>query len=139
MSAPSNLNACLRKTISVLFILVLLGVFLSLYFFKYIPQRQSDFHSRAFGELHQINEAFEDSDSAYRQAIRNFLERAPRNFLKDPHRAFNRSALRSIFNLTQYRENTKVDTQLHALTVYPVASLINIPSSLHGHSLKLQV
>src|SRR5258708_3073901 len=139
MSAPSNLNTSLRKTISVLFILALLGVFLSLYFFKYIPQRQSDFHSRAFGELHQINEAFEDRDSAYRQAIRNFLEGAPRNFLKDPHRAFNRSALRSIFTLTQYRENTKGDSLFHGKNSYRVASPIIIPASLEGHLLNYPV
>ncbi|HWK05585.1 MAG TPA: cache domain-containing protein [Puia sp.] len=139
MSAPSNLNASLRKTISVLFILALLGVFLSLYFFKYIPQRQSDFHSRAFGELHQINEAFEERDAAYRQAIRSFLEGAHRNFLKEAPRAFNRSALRSMFIFTSYPERITDDSLSHRKNSYQVAPPTITPASLEGHLLNYPV
>ena len=49
--------------------LAVLGIFLSLYFFKYIPRQQYDHNRRAFLELEQIEKAIQSRNAGYSRAI----------------------------------------------------------------------
>lgn len=53
--------------------LLILGIFLSLYFFKYLPKQQNDYNRRAFLELGQIEKAVQSRNSAYLRAL-NFIQ-----------------------------------------------------------------
>jgi len=64
-----------RTIIPVMLTLLILGIFLSLYFLKYIPGRQSSFNDRAYMELQQIAKAIQRRDNGYVQAIRYFLNK----------------------------------------------------------------
>ncbi len=81
---------CLGRVLPVTLILLLLGIFMSLYFFKYVPQQQNAFNNRAFMELGQIEKAVEVRNQGYIYAIETFLAHphAPnpliRNFTFDP-------------------------------------------------------
>jgi len=83
MSGRQNKNSSLRRTISLLFMLTLLAVFLSLYLLKYIPGQRTDFHRRAFLELGQIEKAFRERNMVYIQAIQNSINKNPADSLKN--------------------------------------------------------
>lgn len=58
MSDPKNTASSTRRTIGALLVLAIIGIFLSMYFLKYVPSQRSDFHNRAFQELSQIANAY---------------------------------------------------------------------------------
>jgi hypothetical protein len=58
MSDPKNTASATRRTIGALLVLTIIGIFLSLYFLKYVPSQRNDFHNRAFLELSQIANAY---------------------------------------------------------------------------------
>jgi hypothetical protein len=69
MSGPHTTNTPVRRLISILVMLLVLAVFLSLYFFKYVPQQKSDYNRRAFMELQSVTDAFSRRDAAYQQVF----------------------------------------------------------------------
>jgi hypothetical protein len=69
MSSPQTISTPVRRFISILVMLLLLAVFLSLYFFKYVPQQKNDYHGRAFAELKSVTDAFSDRDDACQQVV----------------------------------------------------------------------
>jgi len=69
MSGPQTTNTPVRRLISILVMLLLLAVFLSLFFFKYVPQQKSDYNRRAFMELQSVTDAFSRRDAAYQQVF----------------------------------------------------------------------
>jgi len=73
MGTSGGGNTIVRTIIPVMLTLLILGIFLSLYFLKYIPGRQSSLNDRAYMELQQIAKAVQRRDNAYVQAIRYFL------------------------------------------------------------------
>ena len=73
MNLSFHKNLSLTKSISVLFILALLSIFLCLFFLKFIPQQQKEFNGRAFLELEQIETAFQNRNDGYTSAIKVFL------------------------------------------------------------------
>jgi hypothetical protein len=75
MGASGGGNTIVRTIIPVMLTLLILGIFLSLYFLKYIPGRQSRFNDRAYMELQQIAKAVQRRDNGYVQAIRYFLNK----------------------------------------------------------------
>ncbi len=66
-------NTIVRTIIPVMLTLLVLGIFLSLYFLKYIPGQQSRFNNRAYMELQQIAKAVQRRDQGYVQAIHYYL------------------------------------------------------------------
>jgi len=75
MGTSGGGNMIVRTIIPVMLTLLILGIFLSLYFLKYIPGRQSSFNDRAYMELQQIAKAIQRRDNGYVQAIRYFLNK----------------------------------------------------------------
>jgi hypothetical protein len=68
-----NLTRRIREYASTFVILILLAGVLGFYYFKYIPERRTDFNRNAFLELSQIQSAFQIQNQAYRSAIQNIL------------------------------------------------------------------
>jgi len=62
-------NKVIRRIIPAVLTLLILGIFLSLYFFKYLPRRQDDYNRRAFLELEQIEKAIQSRNGAYTRAL----------------------------------------------------------------------
>lgn len=62
-------NKVIRKIIPAVLTLLILGIFLSLYFFKYLPRQQDDYNRRAFLELEQIEKAIQSRNGAYTRAM----------------------------------------------------------------------
>ncbi len=77
MSSPKTTNTPVRRLISILLMLLLLAIFLSLYFFKYVPQQKSDYNGRAFMELKSVTDAFSDRDLACQQVARWLFDKQP--------------------------------------------------------------
>ncbi|HZE83176.1 MAG TPA: hypothetical protein VE035_02660 [Puia sp.] len=75
MKFLQNITVSLGKMIGVIVILVLLGIFFTVYFLGYIPKQQSAFHGRAFRELEQIGTALKNKNEAYYGAISIFLKK----------------------------------------------------------------
>jgi hypothetical protein len=75
MGTSGGGNMIVRTIIPVMLTLLILGIFLSLYFLKYIPGRQSSLNDRAYMELQQIAKAIQRRDNGYVQAIRYFLNK----------------------------------------------------------------
>ena len=69
MSSPQTISTPVRRFVSILLMLLLLAVFLSLYFFKYVPEQKSDYNKRAFMELKSVTDAFSRRDAAYQQVF----------------------------------------------------------------------
>ncbi len=90
MVNSKDTGGSLGRVLPVTLILLLLGIFMSLYFFKYIPQQQNAYNNRAFMELGQIEKAVQVRNQGYIWAIETFLAHphAPnpliRNFTFDP-------------------------------------------------------
>lgn len=63
----------LRKLLGTFFVLILIAIFLNLYFFKYIPSAQIDFHHSSFLELKQFETALEKKNDANAKAIESFI------------------------------------------------------------------
>lgn len=64
----------LRKFAGIFLLFSLVGVFLSLYFLKYIPQEEINFHHSSFLELKQFQSALEERNDAYAKSIENFIQ-----------------------------------------------------------------
>lgn len=73
MGTSGGGNTIVRTIIPVMLTLLVLGIFLSLYFLKYIPGQQSRFNNRAYMELQQIAKAVQRRDQGYVQAIHYYL------------------------------------------------------------------
>ncbi len=73
MANRKDTNGSFGRVLPVFLILLLLGVFMSLYFFKYVPDQQTAFNDRAFQELGQIQKAIQGRDQGYRWAIGTYL------------------------------------------------------------------
>ena len=69
MSSPQTISTPVRRFVSILVMLLLLAVFLSLYFFKYVPQQKNDYNGRAYTELKSVTDAFSGRDDACRQVV----------------------------------------------------------------------
>ncbi len=65
MSSPQTISTPVRRFISILVMLLLLAVFLSLYFFKYVPEQKSDYNRRAFMELKSVTDGDRDIFDTY--------------------------------------------------------------------------
>jgi hypothetical protein len=63
----------LRKLAGTFFVLIFIAIFLNLYFFKYIPSAQLDFHHSSFLELKQFETALEKRNNANATAIESFI------------------------------------------------------------------
>jgi hypothetical protein len=63
----------IRKVIPVTLMLLILGIFFAIYFFKYIPEQQNSLNDRGFLELQQIQNAVRNKEAGYANAIRVFL------------------------------------------------------------------
>jgi hypothetical protein len=74
MNKLKDLQLLFRKLTGVFIILALLGLFLSFYFLKYVPDKRNDFHRSAFQELSQIEGALQERNDAFRKAIQSILE-----------------------------------------------------------------
>ncbi|PWT74477.1 MAG: hypothetical protein C5B59_11095 [Bacteroidetes bacterium] len=62
-----------KKYSFVLILLLLLVLVFCLYFLKYVPEQQADFHRDAFLELNNIENAITSKDAAYRNAVKNHI------------------------------------------------------------------
>src|SRR5258708_5312155 len=69
MKFLQNITVSLGKMIGVIMILVLLGIFFTVYFLGFIPRQQAAFDGRAFRELEQIGTALKNNNEAYYIAI----------------------------------------------------------------------
>ncbi|HEY6900675.1 MAG TPA: hypothetical protein VI233_08540, partial [Puia sp.] len=68
-------NQVIRRIIPVTLTLLILGVFLSLYFFKYLPRQKDNYNRRAFLELEQIEKAIQSRNTAYSRALDIYAQR----------------------------------------------------------------
>ena len=73
----SNVSKRIRELASTFIILILLSIVLCFYYFKFVPERRSEFHRNAFLELSQMESALQSRDAAYRDAIQNILKQTP--------------------------------------------------------------
>src|ERR1700754_1088057 len=64
----------IRKVIPITLMPLILGVFFSIYFFKYIPDQQSTLNNRGYLELQQIEHALDDKEAGYKKAIQVSLQ-----------------------------------------------------------------
>ncbi len=69
MSSPHTISTPVRRLVSILVMLLLVGIFLSLYYFKYVPQQKNDYNGRAFAELKSVTDAFSGRDDACQQVV----------------------------------------------------------------------
>jgi hypothetical protein len=78
------------RVLPVILILLLLGIFMSLYFFKYVPEQQNAFNGRGFMELGQIEKAVQSRNQGYIWAIETFLAHplAPNPLIQNQHFKF---------------------------------------------------
>jgi cbb3-type cytochrome oxidase subunit 3 len=83
----------IRRYASTIGILVLLAAVLGFYYFKYVPERRTEFNQAAFLELNQIEYALQNQNSAYQGALQNII-----NHDKVDIRAFANFNLRSTGN-----------------------------------------
>jgi len=74
MSNSKNTTTSARHYISIVSVLVLLAIFLSLYFLKYVPEHKRDYNQRAFRELRIVTDAFEAKLNAY-QSMPDFTRK----------------------------------------------------------------
>ena len=83
MDQPRKWAAWLPKLIGAITITLLLCIFFSLYFLKYLPYQQQLLNGRAFQELEQIGNGLLNKNDAYSNAIHWFLkERSAGNPLR---------------------------------------------------------
>ncbi|HLA57791.1 MAG TPA: hypothetical protein VK622_03480, partial [Puia sp.] len=61
----------IRRYASTFGILILLATVLGFYYFKYVPERRTEYNRAAFLELSQIEHALRNQDGAYRNALQN--------------------------------------------------------------------
>jgi hypothetical protein len=115
MSSPQPISTPVRRFISIFLMLLLLAVFLSLYFFKYVPQQKSDYNKRAFTELKSVTDAFSGRDKACQQVV--FWKQG-----KSADLITITSKDGSQYNLvygvarTQYEQSRNLDSLMHLLT-----------------------
>ncbi len=75
MSGSPKQGTWLPKIIGAIVISLILSVFLSLYFFKYVPSQQQLLNGRAFRELEQIGSGIQNKNDAYSTAIHWYLQK----------------------------------------------------------------
>jgi cbb3-type cytochrome oxidase subunit 3 len=63
----------IRRYASTLGILILLAAVLGFYYFKYVPERRTEYNQAAFLELTQIEHALQNQDGAYNNALQNII------------------------------------------------------------------
>jgi hypothetical protein len=73
----SSISKRIRELASTFIILILLAIILCFYYFKFVPERRTEFHRNAFLELSQMESALQSRDAAYRDAIQNILKQSP--------------------------------------------------------------
>jgi hypothetical protein len=91
MSADNEPAKPIRKVIPITLMLLILGVFFSIYFFKYVPDQQSTLNNRGYRELQQIEQALDDKEAGYKKAIQVSLQNTKAN-----------SRLLASFSMTPY-------------------------------------
>jgi hypothetical protein len=74
MTADNQPGKPIRKIIPITLMLLILGIFFSIYFFKYVPDQQHVLNNRGFLELQQIQNALQDKETGYEKAIRVSLQ-----------------------------------------------------------------
>src|ERR1700679_3738754 len=79
MARSQKSAAWLPKLIGAIVITVLLCIFFSLYFIRYIPHQQQLLNGRAFQELEQIGNGLLNKNNAYSTAIGWFLRKQSDN------------------------------------------------------------
>ncbi len=104
----------LRKLAGVFLIMIILAIFLSLYFFKYVPSEQKDFHHNAFLELKQVETALQERNKAYVAAIQNFLKRQG---------AVDFAPLTKYFTYTNYRDAIHPEAKLVINANYTIGDI----------------
>jgi hypothetical protein len=114
MSSPQTISTPVRRFISILAMLLLLAVFLSLYFFKYVPEQKSDYNRRAFLELKSVIDAFNGRDLAYQQVVR-FLNGEPHSIAIGQDTAYKWDIAYPVDKKTD-TPRLKIDSLLHLLT-----------------------
>ncbi len=115
MSSPKTTNTPVRRLISILVMLVLLGIFLRFYYFKYVPQKKSDYNGRAFTELKSVTDAFSDRDAACQQVARWLYDQQPDSVWLGPD---NTGKWDIVYRLASpYKpQRRNLDSLLHLLT-----------------------
>jgi hypothetical protein len=63
----------IRRYASTFAILILLAAVLGFYYFKYVPERRTEYNRAAFLELTQIENALRNQDRAYHDALQNII------------------------------------------------------------------
>ncbi len=69
----ANIGIRIREFAGAFIIFSLLSLIFGLYFLKYIPAQRSNFHRNAFLELSQLENALQERNKGYRDAIHNFI------------------------------------------------------------------
>lgn len=83
MTTPKTSNTSTRRLINILTILLVLAIFLSLYFLKYVPQQKQDFNERAFKELEEVTDALITQDQAFHDVLPNRMTQTLKNLRKE--------------------------------------------------------
>ncbi|HZZ75950.1 MAG TPA: hypothetical protein VFE04_08495, partial [Puia sp.] len=63
----------IRRYASTFGILILLSALLGFYYFKYVPERRTEYNQAAFLELNQIEYALQHQNNAYYNALQNII------------------------------------------------------------------
>jgi hypothetical protein len=71
MTSPATAKTSVRRIISSLVVAAIFGVFLSIYFLKYVPQQKRDYNRRAFVELGSVTDALNKRDEAFLEVVKN--------------------------------------------------------------------
>src|SRR5580700_1867613 len=95
----------LRKFAGIFLVFSLVGVFLSLYFLKYIPLEEINFHHSSFLELKQFESALEERNNAYAKSIENFIQYRDTSTLHGLHSrdSVDLTAIAKRFNYRDYQ------------------------------------
>ncbi|MBS1661505.1 MAG: cache domain-containing protein [Bacteroidetes bacterium] len=133
-------NQVIRRIIPATLTLLILGIFLSLYFFKYLPRQKDNFNRRAFLELEQIEKAVQSRNTAYSRALDIYAQRRVVNAL-----------FRSFKDLTLSKSNSTsaklspngvqfiVDEPFNGnyRLAYPLSPVSGSPDSIRSMSIRL--
>jgi hypothetical protein len=114
MSSPQPISLPVRRFVSILLMLLLVSIFLSLYFFKYVPEQKNDYNRSAFLELKSVTDAFTGRDAAYQQVV-TFLYSEPHSIAIAQDTAYKWNI---VYPLVQKKDTPRLnlDSLLHQLT-----------------------
>jgi len=79
MSSPTSIDSTTRRLISVIAVLSIMGVFLSIYFLRFVPEWKTAYNKRAFVELKSVTESFTQKDEAYRMVVSSHNDTGTKN------------------------------------------------------------